>query len=65
MQTQFAREIWKLFQTSELKPDTVLTGQFVDTSGSADVDAVLHQIEEARREAEARQRGRDEAAKES
>ena len=65
MQTQFAREIWKLFQTSELKPDTVLTGQFVDTSGSADVDAVLHQIEEARREADARQRGRDEAAKES
>ena len=63
MQTEYAREIWKLFQTSELKPDTVLSGQFVDTSASADVDAVLHQIEEARHEAEARQRGREEAAR--
>ena len=61
LETQYAREIWKLFQASELKPDSVLTGVFVDTSPEADVDAVLNQIEEARLEAEARQRGRDAA----
>jgi len=61
LDTQYAREIWKLFQASELKPDSVLTGMFIDESPAADVDAVLNQIEEARLEAEARQRGRDAA----
>lgn len=62
LETQFAKEIWKLFELGELKPDTVLTGRFVPEAGEADVGAVMHQIEEARREAEARQRGREEAA---
>lgn len=59
--TQYAREIWKLYQSSELKPDSVLTGRYTDTSGTADVGAVLDQIDEARREAEARERGRQAA----
>lgn len=62
LDTQYAREIWKLFESSTLKPDSVLTGRFVDERGSADVDAVLHQIEEARREQEIRERGRQQAA---
>ena len=61
MQTQFAREIWGFYETGDLKPDTVLTGRHVRRQGNADVDAVLDQIQEARLEAEARQRGREEA----
>jgi RIO kinase 1 len=60
MQTQFAREIWGLYEAGDLKPDTVLTGRHVRRQGNADVDAVLDQIQEARLEAEARQRGREE-----
>ena len=62
LKTEYAKEIWKLFQASQLKADSLLTGVFVDESPEADVDAVLNQIEEARWEQEIRQRGRDEAA---
>ncbi|MGH8460818.1 MAG: PA4780 family RIO1-like protein kinase [Stenotrophobium sp.] len=58
LKTEYAHEIWKLYEVGELKPDTPLTGHYVHTAAKADVDAVLDQIEEARREAEARQRGR-------
>lgn len=61
LKTEYAHEIWKLYQASELQPDTLLTGHFAHDPEQADVGAVLDQIEEARREAEARQRGRDEA----
>ena len=59
--THYAHEIWALYQSASLRPDSVLTGQFVFDETSADVDGVLAQIEDARREAEARQRGREEA----
>ncbi|MDR3414852.1 MAG: serine protein kinase RIO [Nevskia sp.] len=59
--TEYAFEIWKLFQTSKLRPDSELTGRFVHDQGVADVDGVLAQIEEARQEAERRQRGREAA----
>ena len=62
LQTQYAREIWALYQRAELHRDSVLTGTFIDTSAAADVDDVMLQIDEARREAERRQRGREEAA---
>ena len=60
--TEYAREIWKLYQLAELKPDSVLTGTFVHDDTEVDVDGVMVHIEEARREAEIRQRGREEAA---
>ena len=56
--TWYAHEIWKLFQAAELRPDSELTGQFEFDETEVDVDGVLAQIEEARWEAEARQRGR-------
>lgn len=59
--TQYAREIWRLYQHAELMPDTVLTGTYDYPDEEADVDGVLHQIEEARREFERRQQGRAEA----
>lgn len=61
LDTEYAYEIWKLFQSSELKPDSELTGKYVHDAAIADVGGVLHQIEEARREQEIRQRGREEA----
>ncbi len=61
LETEYAREIWKLYEASELTPDSVLTGCFTRDSSAPDVNAVLHQIEEERLEAEARRRRRDEA----
>lgn len=59
--TEYAREIWKLYEARELTPETVLTGSFAHDTRKADVSAVMRQIEEARKEAEARERGRLEA----
>jgi RIO kinase 1 len=61
LDTQYAHEIWALYEASALKPDSPLTGRFEHAARRADVDAVLDQIEEARFEAEARQRGREAA----
>ncbi|HWJ33754.1 MAG TPA: PA4780 family RIO1-like protein kinase [Steroidobacteraceae bacterium] len=61
LETEYAREIWKLYESSELRPDSALTGRFTRDSTAPDVNAVLNQIEEERREAEARQRRRDAA----
>ncbi len=57
-ETEYAHEIWAHYQASTLTPDTPLTGCFVHDDTAADVDAVLDQIEAARLEAEARERGR-------
>jgi RIO kinase 1 len=61
LETQYAREIWKLYEAGELTPDSVLTGQFTPDSSAPDVDAVLKQIEDERLEAEERQRRREAA----
>lgn len=44
MQTQFAKEIWAIYEEGELHPDTVLTGNFTESNESADVDTVLEEI---------------------
>jgi RIO kinase 1 len=61
LQTAYALEIWKLYQAGVLTPEFPLTGRFTEELAEADLGAVLDQIEAARREAEARQRGREEA----
>ncbi len=61
LDTEYAREIWKLYEASELTPESVLTGRCVRDTTAPDVDAVLDQIEEERREAEERRRRREEA----
>ena len=65
LETEYALEIWGLYEAAELEPDTPLTGLFTRDETAADVGAVLDQIEEARREAEARQRGREQAQDDS
>ena len=61
LETQYAREIWKLYEAGDLRPDVPLTGRFVPDPTAPDVEAVLHQIEEERREAQERARRRVEA----
>jgi len=61
LETQYAHEIWKLYEAGELTPDSILTGRFAHDPAAPDVNAVLNQIEDERREAEARQRRREEA----
>ena len=56
--TEYAHEMWKLFEAGELRPDTALTGTYVRDTTPADVAQVLYEVEEARKEAEARERGR-------
>lgn len=56
--TEYAHEIWKLYEAGELRPDSALTGLFVHDTTPADVDEVLYVVEVAREEAEARERGR-------
>ena len=57
LETQYAIEMWDLYQAGNLRPDTILTGRHGRIESAADVEAVLDQIEEARQEAEARQIG--------
>jgi len=54
--SEYAHEIWQRYEAGELKPDSVLTGHFVHDEASADVVAVMRQIEDERWEAAERQR---------
>lgn len=56
--TEYAHEMWRLYETGELRPDTALTGRFEHDATPADVGRVLYEVDQARKEAEARERGR-------
>ena len=56
--TEYAHEMWQLYEAGELRPDTPLTGRFVHDATPADVGGVLYEVDQARKEAEARERGR-------
>jgi len=60
--THFGEEMWALYERSELRPESELTGRFVFDERSADVRAVMASIEDARHEAMIRQLGREQAA---
>ena len=60
LETDYAREIWALYEAGELTPDSALTGRFARDTTAPDVAGVLTHIEDERREAEERQRRRDE-----
>ena len=61
MDTFYGEEMWALFEHGELHPETELTGKFVFDEHSADLNAVLDSIEDARQVALIRQQGREEA----
>ncbi|MGI4846956.1 MAG: PA4780 family RIO1-like protein kinase [Janthinobacterium lividum] len=54
--SQYGQEIWALYEAGLLAPDVALTGVVAAPEGVADVGAVLHEIELARLEEEARER---------
>jgi RIO kinase 1 len=57
--TEFAREMWNLFQQGELTADKKLTGEFARDEATADADGVLLAVEDAREEAIRRELGRE------
>ena len=59
--THYGEEMWALFERGKLSLETKLTGQFVFNEKTADLDSVLHAIEDARQEALIRQQGREAA----
>jgi RIO kinase 1 len=52
--TQYGKEMWKLYQSGDLLPDTALTGHFQPSGKPADLRSVLREIDAAREENEAR-----------
>jgi len=54
--TRYGDEIWSLYETAKLLPDSPLTGRFEASTKPADVDAVMREISDVRAEHEARQR---------
>src|SRR3954471_3213016 len=57
--TEFALEMWSLFEQGELTAERPLTGVFARDESAADTHAVLVTIEDARQEAILRELGRD------
>ena len=53
--TQYAKEMWALFEEGKLTPETPLTGLFKEDNKAADVDAVMLEIKAALEEEEERQ----------
>jgi RIO kinase 1 len=52
LDTDYGREIWKLYATGELIPENILTGHFEQCNIPADVRGVMREVEAARREHE-------------
>jgi RIO kinase 1 len=50
LETDFAHEMWALFEQGELKPETVLTGVYVKDESVPDLGQVVLAIEDARRD---------------
>ena len=51
----YDREIWSLYQSSKLRPESVLTGRFEQIENPVDMNGVMREINDARKEEEARQ----------
>lgn len=45
--TQYAKEIWALFEAGNLNPETALTGTFIEEKHEVDLNAVLDEINTA------------------
>ena len=61
LETEFAREMWSLFEQGELKADSELTGRFARDETQVDPDGVMAVIDDAREEAIQRELGRRES----
>ncbi|WP_020680229.1 PA4780 family RIO1-like protein kinase [Marinobacterium rhizophilum] len=63
--SRYAKEIWALYEDGKLHEDIELTGEFAESTDSADVDAVLDEIKSVFAEEMARQERLREAEEES
>lgn len=54
LNSQYAKEMWALYEDAKLHPDLELTGLFAEEQESADVDSVLLEIKAAYEEEQAR-----------
>lgn len=54
LDTNYAKEIWSLYESGDLQPDTVLTGHFDEPTDAADVDGVMEEIKSILAEEQAR-----------
>ena len=52
--TEYAKEMWALYEVGELTPNTVLTGVFIDDGEDADVDGLMAEINAVMEEARLR-----------
>ena len=57
--TEYALEMWSLFEQGELHADTELTGMFETDTSAVDAEGVLEVIDDAREEAIRRELGRE------
>jgi RIO kinase 1 len=57
--TEYALEMWSLFEQGELHAETALTGMFETDTSAVDADGVLEVIDDAREEAIRRELGRE------
>lgn len=55
LNTQYAKEMWALFEEGNLTPSSTLSGEFKDGSDSADVDGILEEIKAVMQEEQDRQ----------
>ena len=53
--SNYAKEMWALYEEGELTPDTVLTGLFQEDESAADVDGLMLEIKAVMEEEEKRQ----------
>jgi RIO kinase 1 len=53
--TDYGNEIWALYQSSQLKPDSVLTGHFEKNEKAVDLKSVMREISDTLKDEEARQ----------
>lgn len=60
LQTEFAREMWSLYEQGELHPGSPLTGIVAREERPADAGSIIQVIEDAREEALRRRLGREE-----
>ena len=60
--SNYAKEIWALFEDGELHPEVELTGYFEESTEAADVDVVMQEIKAAFAEEQERQERLREAA---
>jgi RIO kinase 1 len=62
LETDFAAEMWELYEEGELRPQSTLTGVFRRDTAPADEVGVMQAIDDAREEAIRRALGREESA---